>query len=64
MTVTLQDARGRTIRKLANGLQPAGNASAHWDGRDDDGRETPAGVYFVRLRAGLEERSTRLVLLR
>jgi len=66
VSVTLLDVRGRTIRRLlAQGrLQPAGNASARWDGRDDAGRKAPAGVYFVCLRAGLEERSERLVLLR
>jgi glucose/arabinose dehydrogenase len=66
VAVTLHDANGRTVRRLlpAGTLQPAGSATAHWDGRDDAGRTAPAGVYFVRLRAGLEERSTRLVLLR
>ena len=66
VAVTLHDARGRTIRRLVAParLAPAGTASARWDGRDDGGREAPAGVYFVRLRAGLEERSSRLVLLR
>ena len=30
-------------------FRPAGRSRLSWDGRDDDGRETAAGVYWVRL---------------
>ncbi len=43
------DVSGRAVRTLINGSIPAGRHSFTWDGRDDGGRETSAGVYFVRL---------------
>ncbi|MEZ5064110.1 MAG: hypothetical protein R3B81_05210 [bacterium] len=36
------DVRGRAIRLL-----PSDASSTRWDGRDENGRSVPAGVYFV-----------------
>ncbi|MEZ4398021.1 MAG: FlgD immunoglobulin-like domain containing protein [Candidatus Krumholzibacteriia bacterium] len=58
------DVQGRHVRTLVDGLRPAGEQRAIWDGRDDAARPQPSGVYFVRLRAGAREASGRLVLLR
>ena len=46
------DAAGRQVRRLVNGIQPAGRQTALWDARDRTGRRVPAGVYFYRLVAG------------
>ncbi len=43
------DVSGRAVRTLLDGSVPAGRHSYIWDGRDDGGHETSAGVYFVRL---------------
>jgi hypothetical protein len=37
--------------------------SLTWDGNDDGGRAVPGGVYFYRLDAGREARTTRVVRL-
>lgn len=50
--LTLQDVFGRRVRTLLDGVQPAGTGAWDWDGRDDDGRHVPAGVYVARLEAG------------
>jgi hypothetical protein len=34
-----------------------------WDGRDDEGNRLPAGVYFVRMKAGPVIESRKIVLL-
>jgi hypothetical protein len=49
--LTVVDLEGRRVRALTVG-QPfgAGPQSVSWDGRRDDGRVAPAGVYWVRLR--------------
>jgi glucose/arabinose dehydrogenase len=39
------DLAGRRVRSIV-----AGAATLFWDGRDEDGREAPAGVYLVRTR--------------
>ena len=52
------DVRGRLVATLAEGDYPAGRHAATWDGRD-----TPAGVYFLRFTAPGIEKVQRVVLL-
>lgn len=43
------DLRGRLIRTLPTGDTATQNTFVDWNGRDDQGRLAPAGVYLVRL---------------
>jgi hypothetical protein len=56
--VAVYDLSGRLVRALRQGRLPAGTQNIAWDGRDDDGRATAGGIYFVRLRAGAERTKT------
>ncbi len=49
--LTVFDAAGRAVRTLFSGRAGAGNFTARWDGRDEHGRNLPAGVYYCRLEA-------------
>ncbi len=63
--LTVCDAAGREVRRLA--LRTAGAADGHvaWDGLDARGIPAPAGVYFVKARAESgSEGSVRLVRIR
>ncbi|MEZ4654861.1 MAG: FlgD immunoglobulin-like domain containing protein [Candidatus Eisenbacteria bacterium] len=55
------DVKGRRVRTLAEGSFAAGVHEMQWDGRDEDGVRAGAGVYLVRLVAGNETRTTKLV---
>jgi hypothetical protein len=57
--LSVYDVTGRRIRELA----PAPE-SVTWDGRDENGRAVPAGVYFVRARQGVRAENLRVVKLR
>lgn len=46
------DLSGRLVRRVHQSRLEAGDHAFDWDGRNDFGRETPAGIYFVRLEAG------------
>jgi len=37
------------VRTLARGTFDAGEHALVWDGRDRDGHEAGAGIYFVRV---------------
>jgi len=50
--VDVFDARGRFVRELDVEKRGDGLSSAHWNGRDDSGREMPSGTYLYRVRAG------------
>jgi hypothetical protein len=53
------------VRTLANaGAFAPGEHALVWDHRDDAGAPLPAGVYFVRVRAGAESAVRRVVMLR
>jgi hypothetical protein len=62
---SVHDLSGRLVRTLANGgALPAGRQFMIWDGRDDAGRPTSAGIYFQRVRTAQAEGATRVVRLR
>lgn len=64
VTLTLYDLRGRKVKGLVNGWLGEGGHRITWDGRNDSGRKTAAGVYLARLEAGSLVATTRLVLVR
>jgi PKD repeat protein len=51
-TLRVFDVGGRLVRTLASGETRPGRFRPRWDGRDDSGRLTSPGVYFVRLDSG------------
>jgi len=63
VAVTVHDVRGRQVRQLFHGLATGGWQAARWDGRDNHGGATAAGVYLVRLQADERSTTTRLTLL-
>ena len=65
ISITIYDAAGRSIRDLSDNLaswSPGFDArsgpdlnktlAVSWDGTDDNGEKVPAGIYFVRFKAG------------
>jgi hypothetical protein len=47
--VLVADALGRVIRRLKSEVRnPSDETRAVWDGRGDDGRAVPPGLYFLR----------------
>ncbi len=59
--VAVFDAKGRRITTLLNDELPAGAHTVHWNGRTEDGREAPAGLYFARITTPAESATRRLV---
>jgi chitodextrinase len=61
-TLSVFDVGGRRLRTWA---LPASDAAGvlQWDGRDEQGRSIPAGLYFARLTGGSIHAQTRVVLL-
>lgn len=51
-SITVHDLAGRRIRTLLEGPVSGGEQDLFWDGRTEAGDPVPAGVYYVRLRAG------------
>ncbi len=62
--VSVFDVAGRRVRTLVAGNEGPGDLHLVWDRRDADGRRAPAGLYFLRMRAGTEVRVRKVVLTR
>jgi hypothetical protein len=60
-SIRIHDLSGRLLRSLD--LGHAFGGVAVWDGKDDDGRRLPAGLYFARLGGDTRHVQTRVVLL-
>jgi hypothetical protein len=58
------DASGRLVRVLIDDPLSAGPHAALWDGRNDGGGETGAGIYYYRLEAGQFSDARALVRLK
>jgi hypothetical protein len=62
--LALVDLAGRHVRVLADATLAAGAHAVSWDGRGDDARELPAGIYFCVMEAGERRTCRRLMVLR
>jgi len=59
------DLGGRLLRTLVDGRTVArGPHRIDWNGRDDQGRSVPTGVYFYRLDAGSFTETRRMTLIK
>ena len=61
-TLRVFDLAGHLVRTLIDEERPAGPHAATWDGRDEQGRRLPSGVYLCRLDAGGHAATRKLVL--
>ncbi len=65
VSLELFDLRGRLVRSFGNGNpRERGEHQIVWDGRDEQGRPLPSGVYFYKLKAGGKEGSRKAILIR
>jgi flagellar hook assembly protein FlgD len=58
------DVSGRRVRTLAQGARAVGAHALRWDGRDEAGRITPAGLYLVRARTPEATATLRIARVR
>ena len=62
--LALYDVRGARVRALASGVQPAGEHTVRWDGRDAAGQSVASGAYFYRLIVDGRQLGGRLAVTR
>jgi hypothetical protein len=62
--LSICDARGCIVRHIRSDSGGVGLQRHYWDGTDDDGLQVPPGIYFARLVASGEARTSKLVLVR
>lgn len=60
VSVSLEDSSGSEVRRLAARAVRRGPVAFLWNGRDDDGRVLPDGLYHPRVRLELLEKEIEL----
>jgi DNA-binding transcriptional MerR regulator len=56
------DIQGKQVKSLVNEYRQAGTYTVRWDGHDENGIPVPSGVYFLRMNAGDESVSRKIVM--
>jgi predicted outer membrane repeat protein len=62
--VAIYGVDGRRVAVLLREMLAAGQHEVVWSGRDQGGRPAASGVYFVRIKAGPEVRTGKIMLAR
>jgi hypothetical protein len=63
-TIDVYDIEGRLVKSVFSGIAHEGTNDAFWNGTNESGTQVASGVYFYRLRAGDEDLSKKMVVVR
>ena len=64
VSIAIYDVVGRLVRRLGDGPLAPGEHALAWDGRDEQGRVAPAGMYMIRIAAPGGTATHKLLLAR
>ncbi len=62
VTLSVYNSLGQEVRRLVNGQKPAGYHNIVWNGRDQQGKSVPSGIYHYRIQAGDFVATKKMVL--
>ena len=64
VTIAIYNLLGQEIKTLVDEHKSAGFHQVTWDGKDNEGRQHPPGIYFLQVKTQTETRTEKLVVLR
>jgi parallel beta-helix repeat protein len=64
VNIAVYNLFGARVKSLLNKRQNAGRYTITWSGRDERGNKLPGGLYFLRLEAGENNETRKLLLVR
>jgi hypothetical protein len=64
VNLMVYDLSGRLVRNLESGLIEPGYYNVVWDGRDDMGRKSSTGIYFVKFNTSDYDKIEKVILLK
>jgi hypothetical protein len=62
VTLSVYNSLGQEVRRLVNAQKPAGYHTIVWNGRDQQGKPVPSGIYHYRIQAGDFVATKKMVL--
>lgn len=64
VSITISDIRGRQVVRLVDAEYEPGSHRVIWNGRDEEGRSVPSGIYLYTLHSGGHVSTKKMVLLK
>jgi flagellar hook assembly protein FlgD len=64
MLLEIYNAVGQRIRTLVREIQMAGEHRMKWNGRGENGSDSPSGLYYCFSRAGTQQATHKMVHLK
>ncbi|MBI4725681.1 Ig-like domain-containing protein [candidate division TA06 bacterium] len=64
VSLEIYNVLGQKVKTLAEGRLASGSQTVKWNGRDENGRNVPSGVYVYRLKAGDNTSTRRFTVIR
>ncbi len=64
VSLAIYDVAGKLVRTLVDDTRPAGQFEATWNGMDDSGQRVSSGVYFAKYRAGDQEQTRKMTMVK
>jgi len=64
VSLDIFNIKGEHVRNLASGQHALGNLITTWDGRSESGALCSSGIYFVRLIAGNQVQTRKVMMLK
>jgi hypothetical protein len=61
--LSIYDLSGKLVKTLENGIQMTGTKTINWDAKDNNGNKVSSGMYFCKLRAGINTLTKIFVVL-
>ncbi len=64
LELKIYDILGREVRNFNEGEKPAGTYTINWNGQNDFGINVSSGIYILRLFAGKNSKSYKMILMK
>ena len=64
ISLIVVDVRGRIVRNLYSGWQPAGSHRIMWNGLNNDNYSVGSGTYFLMYKSGDVTMGKKLLLIK
>ncbi len=64
IVIRIYDPNGKTVKKLYEGDQNAGNHAIQWDAEDESGNKISSGIYFYRLESSRRVLTKKLIFIK
>jgi flagellar hook assembly protein FlgD len=62
--VAIYNIKGQKVKTLYSGIAEEGKHTVIWNGKDENEKSVSSGIYFYKLKAGKQEMTRKMLLLK